>query len=237
MMTRRARRGDLEPGDDSGAALAKAGDDLALGGKRWRVGFRGGEVDLGAADKAVAPGHALGMKTERRHRHDVGAVQRQQSMRRPRELDRRAIRALVAHQFGNRQLFDRIGERFVESACQRLSLGQAPQVNVVGFAIGGDVDAIRSIGGIQGSGCEMRAPEASHFFPECFGNSGGVTRRSCGHQLGDHLGVRGDRTYVRDRHREPARRRVRRGHALRIEKASLAQSRFDARSERFPEPL
>src|ERR1700681_1809621 len=91
------------------------------------------------------------------HRHDVGAVQREQAMCRTRELDRRAIGPLIAHQFRNRQLFDRIGERFVESACQRLSLGQAPQVNVVSFAIGGDVDAIRSIGGIQGSGCARRA--------------------------------------------------------------------------------
>ena len=171
------------------------------------------------------------------YRHDVGAVQREQAMGWTRKLDRRAIGPLIAHQFGNRQLFDRIGERFVESAHQHLSLGQAPQVYVVGFAIGGDVDAIRSIGGIQGGGCEMQAPEAFHFFTECFGNSGGITRRSYGHQLVDHLGVRRDRTYARDRHCEPARRRVRRGHAFRIEKASLAQSRFDARSERFPEPL
>ena len=77
--------------DDLGAPLGEARDDLAFGFERGLVRLRGCDVDIGASQEAMTVGGAPGFEPEHRDWHDVGAVQRDQSMRRPNELDRRAV--------------------------------------------------------------------------------------------------------------------------------------------------
>ena len=82
MITRALRRFALEAGDDGRAALGEAGDDLAFGSQRLVVGAGGGDRDGAAAEEAVAVGQSVGGKAKGRDRHDVGAVQREQPVRR-----------------------------------------------------------------------------------------------------------------------------------------------------------
>ena len=74
----------------------------------------------------------------------VGAVEREQPVRRADELDVVVVAAgaRVAHHLRNRQLGDRFVERLLQAANERLTLGEASQVDVVGLAVGGDIDAI-----------------------------------------------------------------------------------------------
>ena len=77
----------LEAGDDRRAALGEAGDDLAFGVERLVVGVGGGDRDVARPRKRWPSVDAAGGEAERRHRHDVGAVQRDQPVRRADELD------------------------------------------------------------------------------------------------------------------------------------------------------
>ena len=73
--------------DDRGAALREARDHLAFGAQRLLVGVGVGDLDVGAAEEAMAAGQAAGVEPEGASRNDVGAVQRHQPVRRPDEID------------------------------------------------------------------------------------------------------------------------------------------------------
>ncbi len=55
----------FERRDDQRAPLGEARDDLALGGERFLVGVGGGDVDVAAAEEAVAAGGAARVEAER----------------------------------------------------------------------------------------------------------------------------------------------------------------------------
>ncbi len=143
----RARRGAAQAGDDRRAALGERGDDLAFGAQRLLVGVR--RRDRGCrrgSGSDARPSARSAARPSAAHRDDVRAVEREQPVRRPDELDVVVVAAgaRIAHHLRDRQLADRLVERVLQAADERLTLGEAPQVDVVGLAVGGDVECRRA---------------------------------------------------------------------------------------------
>ena len=113
--------------DDLRAALGEARDDLAFGAQRFLVGVGGCDLEVGAAEEAMAGGRAAGVEAERAHRHDVVAMQREQPVRGTDELLVVVVAAgaRIAHHFGDRQLRDRFIERVLQPAFERLPFREA----------------------------------------------------------------------------------------------------------------
>ena len=139
--------------------------------------------------------HAIGGEAKRLDGDDVGAVKREQPARGPDELDVVVVAAgtRIAHHLGDGQLADRLVERVLQAADERLTLGEASQVHVVGLAVGGHISAIRSARRVDGRVGELRAAEAGELLPIRFGRLSRRVESHLGrHQLLDHLRIRRD---------------------------------------------
>ena len=78
----------------------EVGNHLAFGQQGRLVGVGGGDVDVAAAHEAVALGGAAGLDVEHAARHDVGAVEHRELVRRAHEG---GVTVAPAHHLGNRQ--------------------------------------------------------------------------------------------------------------------------------------
>ena len=151
-----ACRHRLQLARDLAVARREAGDHPALLQQLLRVVV--GVLQhhrLHARLEAVAAGLAAGGQPQRRHRHDLGAVQRHQRVRRAHELH--AVPAwqftafeLVAHEFGNRQPRDRLVQRLL----QPLRQGGTGHTTVEKQGLGLAVHAPRQPGHRAGVGAE-----------------------------------------------------------------------------------
>ena len=75
--------------------------------------------------EAVAARLAAGLQAERAHRHHLGAVQRDQAVRRAHEVDAGpAVGELVAHHLGDRQPGDGVVERLLQAGGERPRRGR-----------------------------------------------------------------------------------------------------------------
>ena len=96
-------------------------------------------VDLGF--EAMAMGLAPGLEPQRLDRHDRVAMQRDQAVRRAHEAHAAPARQLaaalelVAHDLGNRQPGDGLGQRLLQAFDQRRALGGAVEVEGLGLAV------------------------------------------------------------------------------------------------------
>src|SRR5262249_25356287 len=199
----------LKPRNDLGAPLGKARNDLAFRFKRRLVGFGRSNVDISASHKAVTAGRASGLKSERRNRYNVGAVQRAQSMRRPNELDRSAAGPLVAHDFGDRQIGYCLFEYLLQTKLEIPSLGQGAEPDIFVPAIQRNVQMIGAIPSIGIAVSQVSAPDLVEALAQALSSLARRVRSGrCWHQLLDDFRVRRNRRYMADRHREPSRRSV-----------------------------
>ena len=124
------------------AAFVKAGD-------HHTIARQGGGVIIGMCNqhwrhkgfKTVALGTVTGLQAQRMHRHHGAAMQSQQAMRRAHKTHRTptgqvAIALqLVAHQFGDRQLGNRIEQSFLQAIGQSGATHRTVKVQSLGFAI------------------------------------------------------------------------------------------------------
>ena len=180
----RATRSRLQRGHDLAAPIGEARDHLALGGERLLVGVGGGNLDSAAAEESVSVGHATGGESECRHRHDSRAVQREQPMCRPDELDRGAIRALIRHHFGDRQPPERVVERGLESARQRDAGGHRVQEHRIGLAIRFAGEPVVPVDRVRPEIGQVRAAEPREALAQRGGGAVvGVERNAHRHQL------------------------------------------------------
>ena len=228
----------VERGHDLRAPVGEARDHLALGGERLLVGVGGGDLDAAAAEEAVSVRHAAGGQSECRHRHDRRAVQREQPMRRPDELDRGAVRALIRHDLGDRQLRERVVERGLEAARKRDAGGDRVQEHRIGLAIRFAGEPVVPVDRVRPEIGEVRAAEPREALAQRGGGAVvGVERNARRHQLLRERLVRRHREHVRDLHRKPPRRRVRRLRARGLQEAAVAQAVEDAFGEGLAQQL
>ena len=81
------------------------GDDAGVEDQRGRIVFRVRDGDRFAiGEEAVAQGAAAGRESQQGQGQDIDAMQGEQAVGRAHELHGGAVRALIAHQFWNRQL-------------------------------------------------------------------------------------------------------------------------------------
>ncbi len=130
-------RGHEQLALDLAPALVEAGDDRALVGELLFVAVGLAQHDaLGARLEAVAARQAAGRQPERANRHDLGAMQRDQAMRRAYELHAGpAVGELVAHELGDRQLRDGLVERLLQAHGQRRAGHDGLEQQQLGLAV------------------------------------------------------------------------------------------------------
>ena len=112
---------------------------------------------------------------------------------------------------------ERFVERLLQAADERLTLREAAQEDVVGLAVGGDIDVRRArLVASRLAVARSGAAEAGELLLQRLGRlARRVARDLRRHQLVDHFGVRRDALHLRDGNREAPRRRERRDRALR----------------------
>ncbi len=117
----RIGRRAFEADDDPGAPRGERRNHLAFGFEGRRVGVGGSDRDVAARQEAMPAGDASRIEVERAHRDHVGAMQRDEPVRRADELDVVVVAAGrgVAHHLRDRQLGNCAVERVLQRGPQR----------------------------------------------------------------------------------------------------------------------
>jgi hypothetical protein len=111
--------------------------------------------------EAVAVGLASGAQSQRGDRHDIGAMQRDQAMRRAHEVHAGpAVGELVLHDLRDGQLRERLGDRLLQALGQRRAGHDAVEEQRFGLA----VEAAR-----QARHCRRIGAEAGEALQQCRG--------------------------------------------------------------------
>ena len=133
---------------NQGAPRLEAGDHRAVGFELLRVAVGVPEHDrIDRRLEAMAMGRAARRESERRNRHDLRAVQRNQPMGGTHEMHRGpAIVQLIAHPLGNRQSGDRVVERPLQPLRQRRTGHHAVHEQRFGLAVDPAPEAGRRFG-------------------------------------------------------------------------------------------
>ncbi|CFL86638.1 Uncharacterised protein [Bordetella pertussis] len=143
----------VEQARNLGAARLERGNDAAALGQVGLVALGRGELDGAVALEAVPLRGAAGLQAQRRDRHDVGAEQGHQPVRRAHELDGGlAVGQLVAHHLGNGQAVDGGVQPLLQPDGQLRAGGRAARHQVFLLAIGlafqrGRIQAFQALGG------------------------------------------------------------------------------------------
>ena len=120
-----------------GAALGEAGNDCAVSGKR--SGIAVGMLQhhrVKQRFKPVAVRGVAGLQAQGVDSHNVTAMQGNQTMRGPHELHvGPAVGQLVSHDFGDRQLGNRLQQGFLQALSQRCAFDCAVIKQRLGFAV------------------------------------------------------------------------------------------------------
>ncbi len=187
----------------------------------------------------MSSGEPICREAERRHRHHVRAVQREQPVRRADEPDVVVIAAGagIAHHLRDGQTLERFGEGLLQAALERLALGEAVQIDILGLAVGGDADAVGPVLRVERCGGEAGAPESREFPHERCGRlARRIARHLHRHQLVDDLRVRCDGHDFRDRDGQPPRRRERGDRGFGRQEPAVGETRDEAVGKGFAEP-
>ena len=200
----RIGRGLVELGGDVGAALLEAGDHGAMQPELGGVAVGRGQLDrVHGRLEAVAVRGTAGREAQRRHRHDLLAVQRHQAVRRAHELhavparQRGAGAELVGHDLGDGQLGDGGFQRRLQAVGQRRAGLHAVEEQCLALAIGG-AHELRYHGRIGAQRLQFLEQR------RC-GLALRVQRHLHRHQLGAHRLVGRLGSHVGDVRRQPAR--------------------------------
>jgi len=204
---------------DLGATLGEAGDHrafvlhlfgVAVGVAKRHEGLRRLE--------AVALRFAAGGQPQHRHRHDIGAVQRHQPVRRADEVHAApAICELVAHHLRDRQRGERGLQRGLQALGQRRAGHDAVEEQRLGLAVHGALE--------RGHGSGVRAERGQFFQQRRRRLARRIERHGHRHQLLLHRLVGRLRGDVRDMRGQAARRGVRRRRRTGIEQALRPEAR------------
>ena len=142
--------------------------------------------------------------------------------------------AAIGHDLGNRQTLERVGQRLLQAAGQRLAFGEAAKVDVVRFPIRCNVKLVRTIARVEGRRRKMRAAERRESFAQRLEVLARDLRR---HQLLDDLGIRGDASNASNRHGEPSRRCIGDNGAVLFEKIEFLKPTRERACERVAQLL
>ena len=125
-------------GADALLAFLVAGDDAGVEDQRGRIVFRVRDGNRRAVgEEAVAQGGAAGRQAQQGQWQDIDAVQGDQAVGRAHELHGGAVRALIAHQFWNRQLGGRFRQCRLRAAGELAARRRVGVEEAFGLAVDG----------------------------------------------------------------------------------------------------
>ena len=125
-------------GADALLAFLVAGDDAGVEDQRRRIVFRVRDGDRFAiGEETVAQGGAAGGEAQQGQGQDIDAVQGDQAVGRAHELHGGAVRALIAHQFWNRQLGAGLAQSGLRAGGKLAARRRVGVEEAFGLAVGG----------------------------------------------------------------------------------------------------